>query len=144
MLYTEISDQILEEEGKQSHIFDLLFKVYYTKYDFVSVEIKTYLRPKEEDQLKPHHRFCSFFHEDEAIFICNITSDYLFQGIKHHLNKSYKAKSYLDRYGFVPISVSTFNYQTECIDFLLTQEKQRLSDFLHSQYNTNEVHETRE
>ena len=50
----------------------------------------------------------------------------------------------MDRYGLMPISVSTFNYQTECIDYLLTQDNQRLSDFLHSQYNTNESHETKE
>jgi hypothetical protein len=68
----------------------------------------------------------------------------LFQGVKHHLNKSYKAKSYLDRYGFYPVSISTEDYRTECIDYLLTQEKQRLSDFLHSYYNTNTTSDTKE
>lgn len=124
-------------------IFDLLFKVFYTKYDFVSFEIKTYLRPKQEDHLNPIKCTASY-QENEPIFICKITSDYLFQAVKHQLTKSYKAKSYMDRYGLMPISVSTFNYQTECIDYLLTQDNQRLSDFLHSQYNTNESHETKE
>ena len=86
------------------------------------MEIKTYLRPKEEDQLNPLSKQSNNFQEDDPVFICKITSDYLLQGVKHHLFKSYKAKSYMDRYGFVPISVSTFNYQTECIDYLLTQD----------------------
>ena len=74
---------------------------------------------------------------DKPIFVGKLTSGYLFERVQDAIAASYQAKKFLDRTKKVPTSIATFDSSSEFIDFLLTQPQTRLTDFLHSQCNTN-------
>lgn len=43
----------------------------------------------------------------------------------------------MEKYGYKPQCLQTFNGQSEGIDYLLTQKDSKLIDFLYSSYNTH-------
>ena len=61
------------------------------------------------------------YRSSQPVFIGKLTSEYFFTSIKQSLLSSYKSKKYMDRNECLPVSVSTYEYNIECIDYMLTQ-----------------------
>ena len=74
----------------------------------------------------------------KAVFIGDLTSGFLFNQARISLEKCYKAKSWMARYMLHPLAIHTYGNTSECIDYMLTKQNQQLSEFLYSEFNTNE------
>lgn len=78
-------------------LFELQFNIFYTKYDFVTFSIFTYLVPKTDEDVKMLHspRDASEFEFEKSIFIGKLTSNLLYENAKKALMSNYKAKSWM-------------------------------------------------
>ena len=46
-----MSDYLLEDKENEQQVFELLFKIYYSQYDFITLQISTYLKPTKNDSV---------------------------------------------------------------------------------------------
>ena len=78
-------------------MFELLLKIYFTPFEYVSISIHTYIRPLPEsqrpDRVSPgKHQKPNLYFVAEPIFVKNLTTEYLFEKTLSALDHSYKAK----------------------------------------------------
>lgn len=138
------SEEPLLEVNWETRLFELQFNIYYTKYDFVSLSIFTYITPKGEEDIGSLDLQADLgeFQFNQPVFIGKLTSGYLYKNAKQALHNSYKARSWMQRYDNECVSLQTFDNVSECIDCMLTKHSYLLCDFLYSAINTNQGSKT--
>jgi hypothetical protein len=120
IMITEISDPMLDRDADEESrpTFELMFKIFYSENDFINLKINTYFRPKYTDSgelktpnypLEPPSHPEKDVEASEPIFIGCLTSQYLFERASICLQSQYRSKQYMDRYGYQPQSLQTFN-----------------------------------
>jgi hypothetical protein len=130
----------LLEVNWETKIFELQFNIFYTKYDYVSISVFTYITPKGQEDIGSIKKMEDLgeIELNKPIFIGKLTSGYMFNHAKQALMNSYKANSWIKRCDHECIALQTFENVSECIDCMLTKSNYMLCDFLYSVFNTND------